>query len=379
MEYNNNNLPQGYKQTELGIIPEDWEIVIIKDIADITTGNKNTQDAENDGKYPFYVRSQNVERINSYSFDCEGVITAGDGVGTGKIFHFASGKFGLHQRAYLIYNFKDFSSRYFYWYFSQNFYDRINQMTAKSSVDSVRKEMIEGMQIFLPPLPEQKAIAEALSDVDDLITALDKKIAKKRLIKQGAMQELLTGKKRLPGFIDEWVEKSFADIFIHISTRNHQIDSSLYQSVGKYPIVDQGQIPIVGYTDEVEPIVCKQEGTIIFGDHTRIFKYVNYNFCVGADGTQVLFCKNNMCTKFIYYLCCIMEIPNTGYNRHYKYVKDNVYIIPSDIKEQQAIATILSDMDKEIADLEAQRDKYRLLKSGMMQKLLNGQIRLKTE
>ena len=74
-----------------------------------------------------------------------------------------------------------------------------------------------------------------------------------------------------------------------------------------------------------------------------------------------------------------MEIPNTGYNRHYKYVKDNVYTIPSNIKEQQAIATILSDMDKEIADLEAQRDKYRLLKSGMMQKLLTGQIRLKRE
>jgi type I restriction enzyme S subunit len=190
-------IPQGYKQTELGIIPEDWEVTTIKQIADITTGNKNTQDAEEGGKYPFYVRSQNVERINSYSYDCEGIVTAGDGVGTGKIFHYVRGKFGLHQRAYLIYNFKDFDSQYFYWYFSQYFYDRINQMTAKSSVDSVRKEMIEDMCILRAPIAEQRAIAEALSDVDGLIAALDKKIAKKRLLKQGAMQQLLTGKTRV--------------------------------------------------------------------------------------------------------------------------------------------------------------------------------------
>lgn len=93
------DIPQGYKQTELGAIPEDWNVTTIGHIADITTGNKNTQDAEDGGKYPFYVRSQTVERINSFSYDSEGVVTAGDGVGTGKIFHYACGKFGLHQRA----------------------------------------------------------------------------------------------------------------------------------------------------------------------------------------------------------------------------------------------------------------------------------------
>lgn len=189
------------KQTEIGLIPDDWEVKEIKDFADVTTGDKNTQDAEENGKYPFYVRSPIVERINKFSYDTEGVITAGDGVGTGKVFHYAKGKFGLHQRAYLIYNFKNTDPKYFYYNFSKNFYERVHSMTAKSSVDSVRREMITKMQIPIPPtLAEQERIAKALSDVDALISTTEKLIQKKNNIKQGAMQNLLTGKKRLPGF-----------------------------------------------------------------------------------------------------------------------------------------------------------------------------------
>ncbi len=391
-------IPQVYKQTELGIIPEDWEVVNFCEVADNFTGltyapenvknygtlvlrSSNIQDGFLSYEDNVYVDGINIpDRAKAKVGDILVCVRNGSRNLIGKSALISSkspkdlafGAFMTVLRAkngtHNIFIHQIWQSDYIQRQIKDNLGATINQITNKD---------ISRYIIPMPPIAEQRAIAEALSDVDGLIAALDKKIAKKRLLKQGAMQQLLTGKKRLPGFTDKWVEKSFADIFIHISTRNHQIDSSLYQSVGKYPIVDQGQIPIVGYTDDVEPIVCEQDGTIIFGDHTRIFKYVNYNFCVGADGTQVLFCKNNMCTKFIYYLCCIMETPNTGYNRHYKYVKDNVYTIPSDIKEQQAIATILSDMDKEIADLEAQRDKYRLLKSGMMQKLLTGQIRLK--
>ena len=79
---------QGYKQTEIGVIPEDWGVDKISFLTSITTGSRNTQDRVDDGKYLFFVRSQTVERINSYSFDGEAVLTAGDGVGTGKIFHY---------------------------------------------------------------------------------------------------------------------------------------------------------------------------------------------------------------------------------------------------------------------------------------------------
>ena len=154
------NIPVWYKQTEIGIIPEDWKTDFIKNQATITTWNKNTQDKIDDWKYPFYVRSPIVERINSYSYDAEWVVTAWDWVWTWKVFHYVSWKFWLHQRAYLVYNFKELYPKFFYWYFSKKFYDRVMSMTAKSSVDSVRKEMIEDMLIPVPSKPEQHRIAE---------------------------------------------------------------------------------------------------------------------------------------------------------------------------------------------------------------------------
>ncbi|NAS00347.1 restriction endonuclease subunit S [Acinetobacter haemolyticus] len=109
--------PKGYKGSELGQIPEDWEVDKIRNTLSITTGSRNTQDKVNDGAYPFFVRSQNVERINTYSFDGEGVLTAGDGVGTGKIFHYINGKCDIHQRVYLMSDFKQTLDGYYFYIF----------------------------------------------------------------------------------------------------------------------------------------------------------------------------------------------------------------------------------------------------------------------
>ncbi len=189
---------KSYKKTEIGIIPEDWRIDKVGDLASITTGSRNTQDRVEDGRYPFFVRSQTIERVNSYSFDGEAVLTAGDGVGTGKIFHYINGKFDIHQRVYKISHFKpELDGFFFYKYFSNHFYDRIMSMTAKSSVDSVRMEMIAGMLVPLPEPAEQCAIATVLSDMDGAISALETRLAKTQSIKQGMMQQLLTGKVRL--------------------------------------------------------------------------------------------------------------------------------------------------------------------------------------
>jgi type I restriction enzyme S subunit len=136
------------------VIPKDWEVNYIGNLADISTGSRNTQDRVEDGEYPFFVRSQTVERINSYSYDGEAVLTAGDGVGTGKVFHYINGKFDVHQRVYRITDFvPSLDGYFFYLFFASNFYDRIMQMTAKSSVDSVRMDMIAKMQFpYLPSL-----------------------------------------------------------------------------------------------------------------------------------------------------------------------------------------------------------------------------------
>jgi type I restriction enzyme, S subunit len=188
-----------YKQTELGLIPLDWELDYVENVAYITTGSRNTQDNASDGQYPFFVRSQTIERINSYSFDGEAVLTAGDGVGTGKVFHYINGKFDTHQRVYRISNFADCLDGYFFYlYFSTHFYSRIMQMTAKSSVDSVRREMIAKMRVPLPSVKaEQIAIAEVLRDIEAEIDALGAKLAGVHRLKQGIMQELLTGRIRL--------------------------------------------------------------------------------------------------------------------------------------------------------------------------------------
>jgi type I restriction enzyme, S subunit len=192
---------RGNKQTEIGAIPEDWVLDYIENLAQITTGGRNTQDRVHDGQYPFFVRSQTVERINSYSYDGEAVLTAGDGVGTGKVFHYINGKFDAHQRVYRISEFSEqINGCFFFLYFSTHFYSRIMQMTAKSSVDSVRREMIARMRVPLPPTrAEQEAIAAILSDMDAEIVELEGKLAKARQIKQGMMQELLTGRIRLIG------------------------------------------------------------------------------------------------------------------------------------------------------------------------------------
>lgn len=177
---------------------EGWEIEPIKEFAMICTGSKNTQDKIDDGIYPFFVRSPIIERINSFSFEGEAVLVAGDGVGTGRVMHYINGKFDYHQRVYKISNFQDrINGYYFFLYFKNNFLNRIIQMTAKSSVDSIRMEMIAEMKIPYPSIEEQIRIAQILLDMEVEIKMLENKLEKYRLIKQGMMQNLLTGKIRL--------------------------------------------------------------------------------------------------------------------------------------------------------------------------------------
>lgn len=166
-----------------------WERKIIQDICNITTGNKNTQDKKENGIYPFFVRSPKVERIDSWSFDGEAILTAGDGVGVGKIFHYYVGKMGVHQRVYLLYNIQC-NSKYLYYFFSEFFYERVKKMSAKNSVDSVRKDMISDMPLLLPSFHEQEKIADCLSSLDELIEVTSRKVEILKEHKKGLMQQL---------------------------------------------------------------------------------------------------------------------------------------------------------------------------------------------
>lgn len=145
---------------------------MIGEISKVTTGGKDTQNKVEDGQYPFFVRSQSVARIDTYSYDGEAILTSGDGVGVGENYHYVTGKFDFHQRVYCIYGFKScVYGKFLYYQFSARFKKRVKAMSAKNSVDSVRMAMITEMLVWLPGIDEQKYIADFLSAIDNAINA----------------------------------------------------------------------------------------------------------------------------------------------------------------------------------------------------------------
>ena len=195
-----------------------WEQRKAKEICSIGTGKSNTQDQVDDGKYPFYIRSDVPVRSNKYLYDCEAVITIGDG-NIGKVFHYVNGKFDLHQRCYKMTDFKDIWGKYFFYYFSTKFYDRAMKMTAKATVDSVRLEMISEMDIKKPPqISEQKQIAEFFANLDNLITLHQRKFEKLTNVKKSMLEKMFpqNGSSypeiRFKVFTDPWEQRKAIDI-----------------------------------------------------------------------------------------------------------------------------------------------------------------------
>ena len=149
-----------------GHIPDNWEVRRLRTVADISTGGKDTINAVAEGKYPFFVRSQTVERIDTWSFDGEAVLIAGDGVGVGKVFHYINGKFDYHQRVYKFSQFTDISGRLFYHYLKAMLPFVTSQGTAKSTVDSLRLPMLQNLPIVVPPPHAQQSLTRQLDRID---------------------------------------------------------------------------------------------------------------------------------------------------------------------------------------------------------------------
>ncbi len=384
------------KKTSLGLLPNDWDVDILEHHLKIQTGSRNTEDKQENGKYPFFVRSSKIEHIDTYHYDCEAILTAGDGVGTGKVFHYINGKFDAHQRVYILTEFEGIKGKYFYYYFRENFLKEVSKYTAKSSVDSVRRDMIAKMAVPIPKIEEQVAIAETLSDVDSLISSLQKLIEKKKAIKQGAMQELLTGKKRLPGFNGEWKKECLGDIS-DIKDGTH----GTFQRVDRgYPLLSAKNV----YNNHLD--ITENESLISSEDYYSIIangfprKGDILLSCVGTIGRcciysgipkvafqrSVAFIRVKGCET--HYILQYMQSENTSkqlLNSANASAQAGVYLgaisdievyMPCCVKEQQAIAQVLSDMDSEIEHLEKKLSKYQQIRQGMMQELLTGRIRL---
>lgn len=157
----------------LELCPNGVQYCELKEIADISTGSHNTNEGVENGMYPFYVRSQEPLTLNSYDYDETAIITAGDGVGVGKVFHFVNGKYALHQRAYRIHaNTTKVEDKFLYYYFCTNFMKYIEKTMFKGSVPSIRRPMLNAFKIPVPPLEIQQKIVRLLDDFTAKTTKL---------------------------------------------------------------------------------------------------------------------------------------------------------------------------------------------------------------
>ena len=392
----NNNIPQGYKQTEIGVIPEDWYETKIGSLGNIVGGGTpNTLDPSFwNGNIQWYTPAE-IGNCKYIKASMRTITEKGLNHSSAKILPkgtiLLTTRASIGQSAILktqattnqgfqsiVVN-NECSNEFVYYLLKTKVREMIN-ISSGSTFLEISKHKLSTISVVIPPLAEQKAIATALSDVDALIAALDKKIAKKKLIKQGAMQQLLTGKKRLPGFTEEWVEIKLGDIS-HIKTGNRNGDQAVLNGLYPFFVRSQNVYRIDSYSFDGEAILVPGEGGI-----GNIFHYIKGKFDYHQRVYKISHFNNSVCGKYIFFYmlryfgdyALSLTVKATVDSLRLSTFEKFVISMPNNIKEQQAIATILRNMDKEISDLEAKRDKYRLIKHGMMQKLLTGQIRLKT-
>ncbi len=394
-------IPAGYKQTEVGVIPEDWEAKPMGALTSLMTNGfvgTVTNDYVESEDGVLYVQGYNIEE-NGFNFhgikrvssafhakNQKSCLRAGDvlTIQTGDIgvtTVVPPSLAGANCHALVISRFDQRASdpRFYCQYFNS---ERGRASFKEIETGSTMKHLNVGDMVKLvvpaPPLPEQRAIAAALSDVDALLAKLDQLIAKKRDLKQATMQQLLTGQTRLPGFSGAWEETSFASV-----VRHHAGNSTLIK--GKLsPVETAGSFP--AYSASGQDVWCdhfEHEGAAIVvsavGSRCGKAFMANNKWCAIANTHVVWPDVHKIDMGFLGFFLNDEEFwLKSGSGQPFVLFKQSFarpLRLPS-MREQTAVATALSDVDAELAALEARRDKTRALKQGMMQELLTGRIRL---
>ncbi|MGB0414848.1 MAG: restriction endonuclease subunit S [Coraliomargarita sp.] len=388
-------LKSGYKQTEVGVIPEDWEVSNIGQACRIvTTGKLDANAMVESGEYKFFTCAREVYQIDNYAFDCEALLISGNGAHVGYI-HYYEGRFNAYQRTYVL---TDFSAhiKFVQCVLENSFRDRIQTEVRAGGTPYITRSTITESPIPLPPTKaEQEAIAEALSDADALIASLEQLIAKKRLIKQGAMQELLTGKHRLPGFSGDWEEKTLGDV-VETDPENLGANTPADYRFNYVSLEDVQLGYLASFTEQDFATApsrarrkIKHDDILMSTVRPNLKAHLHFQShdsdWICSTGFCVLRCRDGLCSPSYVFAHLFARAINkqidallTGSNYpaiNSKDVRGLSLLIPS-VEEQTAIATVLSEMDEEIDALETKLSKARLLKQGMMQELLTGRIRL---
>lgn len=390
-------ITNNFKNSEIGPIPNEWEVKAIDDCCNVFTGGeapeKYSSSQDNKYQYPIYSNGRECYGyMETYRISKDAVCISSIGENTGDVF-FYKGKFTPIIRLKVIVP-KDNSidTKCLYYLLKWNKIDG----TKNGGIPNINADDVKGIKFPLPPLPEQRRIAAALSDIDALIANLDALIDKKRLIKQATMQQLLTGKKRLKGFSEPWVEKKLGELceFQNGYTPSKAVNQ--FWKNGTIPwfrmedIRTNGRIlsdSIQHITEEAVKGNLFPSGSILMsttatiGEHALLIvdSLANQQFTnlkIRKSLTQVVE------IMWFYHYCFILgewcrnNINEGGLAAVNMEDFSNVEIPLPSLEEQKAIASVLSSMDEEISALESKKAKYEQIKQGMMQQLLTGKIRL---
>ena len=396
-------VPEGYKRTEVGVIPEDWRISTIG--AEFRTQlGKMLDAAKNTGVPKPYIGNRSVQwgRI-----DLDGIATVPMSMSDlqrfrlrrGDLLVCEGGEIGraaiwndlipecyyqkaIHRlRPVKTYNVYLMMCLLQLW--TSNGY--LSNYVTQTSIAHLPKDKLEIVPLPVPPTTEQRAIAEALEDVDGLLAALEELITKKRAVKQAAMQQLLTGKTRLPGFRGAWTEKPLIELAA--ITMGQSPSSKFYNLRGEGLPLIQGNADIEGrrtidrvWTTQGSKYCDPGDLLLTVRAPVGAIAVASKKACLGRG---VCGLKPIGDSAFLFQALVhaegrwqILEQGSTFTAANSEQVGQFRLRIPSDENEQSAIAAVLSDMDAEIVVLERRRDKARAIKQGIMQQLLTGRIRL---
>jgi len=381
----------GYKQTEVGVIPADWEVTSIGNIASFRSGDGISiaalAEESSDAPIPVY-GGNGIAGYTGRALVRESVVVVGRvGQKCGEVFLTGGPAWITDNALYPRSLVRGVNVRFLALALRAA---GLNSVKNRNDLPLVTQSILHSVRIPLPPAKaEQEAIAEALSDADDLIESLEQLVAKKRRLKQGTMQELLTGKRRLPGFNGEWGVKEFGEV---AQPRRERIDPQRTEPQEfciELEHIEQGTGCVIGYTTTSESSSLKSvfhEGDVLFGKLRAYLRKYWLASCEGVCSTEIwaLVAKQSLLIPhFLFQLVRLdrfIEAASSAYGTHmprsdWNVLKNYEVVLPP-LPEQAAIATILSDMDTEIAALEVKLAKARQLKQGMMQELLTGRIRL---
>lgn len=392
-------LRAGYKQTEVGVIPERWAVMSFQHLLDFRNGINADKGAYGKG-LPFVNVLEVITKGHLKASDITGRVTIAKSVA--EVFSVRRGDMVFNRSSetpeevglssvYLDTQPAVFGGFVIRGQFRNDLVDPIYSGYAFRA-PAIRKQIVARGQgairanigqadlkqvvAPIPPMPEQCAIANALSDVDALLAKIDQLIAKKRDLKQAAMQQLLTGQTRLPGFSGEWEVKRLGDLLSYEQPTPYLVRSAEYDAGNSVPVLTAGKTFILGYTNETDGVYSSPP-VIIFDDFTTASKFVDFHFKAKSSAMKILKAREGRAhIRFAFERMQIIDFQLGDHKRYWISEYSKLPIETPSLVEQTAIATVLSDMDAELAALEARRDKTRALKQGMMQALLTGRIRL---